>query len=100
MQARCSAAPTAHHGNMIGVTHDITEHVRAEDKIRRRDAFLNEAQRIAHLGSWEWRLDTDEQLWSDECFRLFGHEPNEVAASLEHFKEPGRSEDLPPYSNK
>jgi PAS domain-containing protein len=81
--------------NMIGVTHDITEHVRAEDKIRRRDAFLNEAQRIAHLGSWEWRLDTDEQLWSDECFRLFGHEPNEVAASLEHFKSLVVPEDLP-----
>lgn len=81
--------------SMIGVTHDITEHIRAEDKIRRRDAFLNEAQRIAHLGSWEWRLDTDEQLWSDECFRLFGHEPNETAASLEHFKSLVVPEDLP-----
>lgn len=81
--------------SMIGVTHDITEHVRAEEKIRRRDVFLNEAQRIAHLGSWEWRLDTDEQLWSDECFRLFGYEPNEVSASLEHFKSLIVPEDLP-----
>ena len=81
--------------NIVGVTHDITEHVRAADKIRRRDVFLNEAQRIAHLGSWEWRLDTDEQLWSDECFRLFGYEPNEIAASLEQFKRLIVPADLP-----
>ncbi|MBS0347118.1 MAG: PAS domain-containing protein [Proteobacteria bacterium] len=91
VQQRTDSAPTS----MIGVTHDITERVRAEEKIRRRDAFLNEAQRIAHLGSWEWRLDTDEQLWSDECFRLFGYEPNEVSASLEQFKSLVVPEDLP-----
>lgn len=81
--------------NMIGVTHDITEHVRAEDKIRRRDAFLNEAQRIAHLGSWELRLDSGEQRWSEECVRLFGYPPGSRDASLDNFKALILPEDLP-----
>jgi len=44
---------------------------------------LAEAQALAHLGSWQWNLQTDEVAWSDEAFRLLGLEPGSIAPSLE-----------------
>lgn len=68
---------------VVGVSRDTTERTHAEARIRRREALLNEAQRIAHLGSWEWHPDTDTVLWSDETFRLCGFQPGAI--------EPGRA---------
>jgi PAS domain S-box-containing protein len=36
---------------------------------------LLEAQRIAHIGSWEWDLDSGELTWSDEMYRIYGVDP-------------------------
>lgn len=80
---------------MVGVTQDITERARAEARIRSREALLNEAQRIAHMGSWEYHLETRKQLWSDECFRLFGYEPGAVTPCMERVKAAILPEDLP-----
>ena len=33
---------------------------------------LAEAQKIAHVGNWDWDLITDELYWSDEMYRIFG----------------------------
>ena len=41
---------------------------------RRRDAYLAEAQRLSHTGSFGWRVSTDEILWSDETFRIFQYD--------------------------
>ncbi|MDQ1443626.1 MAG: hypothetical protein QOI20_90 [Acidimicrobiaceae bacterium] len=46
-------------------------------------ARLAEAQRIAHLGSWEHTFATGTTVWSDETYRIFGFEPGQVPASLE-----------------
>lgn len=67
---------------VVGVSRDITDQTRAEDKIRRRELMLSEAQRIAHLGSWELHLETDDMQWSDETFRLYGYPPGSVTPSL------------------
>ncbi|MET0711520.1 MAG: response regulator, partial [Jiangellaceae bacterium] len=45
----------------------------AEDALVRSQATLAEAQRIAHLGSWELNLATDEMVWSEELRRLYGY---------------------------
>ena len=42
-------------------------------------ALLESAEEVAAIGSWDWNLDTDELLWSDNLFRLHGLEPGEVA---------------------
>src|SRR5579872_7025983 len=40
-------------------------------------ARLEEAQRVAHVGYWDWNLETGEIIWSDETYRIFGFEPQE-----------------------
>jgi PAS domain S-box-containing protein len=49
---------------------------RAEDQLRRSQAFLAEAQRLTHTGSFGWKISTGDILWSDETFRIFGYEPS------------------------
>ncbi|RUM62551.1 MAG: hypothetical protein DSZ03_06515, partial [Sulfurimonas sp.] len=64
-------------GELIGVlsiARDITELHRQEDSLRRIDHDFNEAQALAHIGSWS--LDPSKALlqWSDECYRIFNIE--------------------------
>lgn len=54
---------------------DITERVHMEEALRRSEAQLAEAQRIAQLGSWRWEVTTNMLTWSQEVFRVFGVEP-------------------------
>jgi NO-binding membrane sensor protein with MHYT domain/signal transduction histidine kinase len=44
---------------------------RQEEKLQRSEAYLAEAQRLSHTGSFGWRPSTGEILWSDETFRIF-----------------------------
>ena len=43
-----------------------------EDALRRSEKQLQEAQSVAHIGSWEWDIAGDEITWSDELCRIFG----------------------------
>ena len=61
---------------MIGTVIDITEHKRAEGAIRRSEAYLAEAQRLSHTGSFGWRVSSSEIFWSDETFRIFECDPS------------------------
>jgi PAS domain S-box-containing protein len=45
-------------------------------------ARLEEAQRVAHVGHWEWDLETDVVVWSDETYRIFGLSPQERPMDL------------------
>ncbi len=45
-------------------------------------ARLEEAQRVAHFGHWEWDLETDVVVWSDETYRIFGFSPQERPMDL------------------
>ncbi len=58
--------------------------IRDQDEDRRRiardldrEAKLEEAQRIAHLGYWDHDLDTDLRTWSDETYRILRLTPQE-----------------------
>jgi len=46
---------------------------------------LENAQRIAHLGSWEWELPRDTVHWSDETYRILGIAPDAIAPSFSAF---------------
>lgn len=54
-------------------------------ELRGKEESLAEAQRIAHLGNWDWTIPTNELLWSDEVYRIFGLQPREFAATYDDF---------------
>jgi two-component system cell cycle sensor histidine kinase/response regulator CckA len=58
-----------------GIARDITERVRALEAQRESEAALKEAQRLAHVGSWTWWVDSDLVTWSDEMFHVAGRDP-------------------------
>jgi diguanylate cyclase (GGDEF)-like protein/PAS domain S-box-containing protein len=60
---------------------------RAEQALRAGEMRLNEAQRLAHLGSWELDVVTNELSWSDEIFRIFELDPAQFGASYEAFMD-------------
>jgi PAS domain S-box-containing protein len=59
---------------IIGAITDITERRVAEEAIRRSEAYLAEAQRLSQTGSFGWKPDTGEIVWSDETFRIFEYD--------------------------
>jgi PAS domain S-box-containing protein len=69
-------APLRDQGNVIthviGSGVDVTDRKRAEEALARSQARLAEAQRVAHVGSWEWRIADDHVTWSDELFNIYG----------------------------
>lgn len=48
---------------------------------------LNQAQKIAHLGNWEWDIHSNILWWSDEIYRIFGLDPQQFTATYESFME-------------
>src|SRR6267143_1184731 len=46
----------------------------AEQKLQRSEAYLEEAQRLSHTGSFGWMPSTGEIIWSDETFRIFQYD--------------------------
>ncbi len=58
-----------------GLNSRIREQDRAEESLRESEKNLNKAQEIAHLGSWEWDVPTNDIHWSDEMYRIYDLEP-------------------------
>src|SRR5580704_1658790 len=55
---------------------DVTEQERLTQELKRREAYLAEAQRLSHTGSFGWNVSSDEHFWSDETFRIFEFDPS------------------------
>ena len=58
----------------IGVGIDVTDHEVLTQELTRREAYLTEAQRLSHTGSFGWKPDTGEIVWSDETYRIFEYD--------------------------
>ena len=54
---------------------DVTERKSIEDQLRKCEAHLAAAQRIAHFGIWEFDVRSQQLMWSEEKFRIFGLDP-------------------------
>jgi PAS domain S-box-containing protein len=60
----------------VGALTDITTARQAEKTLRESEAYLAEAQRLSHTGSWAWTPATgDIRYWSEECYRVLGFDP-------------------------
>jgi PAS domain-containing protein len=53
---------------------DIDNRIRAEQDLRRSDAYLTEAQRLSRTGSFGCNVSTGEMFWSEETFRIFSYD--------------------------
>ena len=68
---------------LIGNTLDITEQEKAAQELQRSEAYLAEAQRLSHTGSFGWDVSSGEIYWSDETFRIFELDPKtEITTEL------------------
>lgn len=78
---------------------DISELKKAEEILRRSEASLAEAQRIAHLGNWNLDLANNVLTWSDEIFRIFEIDQSKFGASYEAFLNAIHPEDREMVNN-
>ncbi|NOU47507.1 MAG: PAS domain S-box protein [Bacteroidales bacterium] len=70
---------------VVGVIQDITERKKAEEALETSALFLNEAQQLAHIGSWELDIINNILHWSDEIYRIFEIDPKNFNATYEAF---------------
>jgi PAS domain S-box-containing protein len=69
---------------------NISEQKQVEEALRKSEAELKEAQKTAHIGSWDWDAGTDTFKWSEEYYRIYGFDPSQ--------REPGLKEHLKAYA--
>ena len=91
-------------GNIVkwyGVTTDIEDRKRAEEALQLASndlqdskAKLEEAQRIAHVGYWEWDLTSNHVSWSDETYRIYGLRPQEYPIDIAVIRKVIHPDDL------
>ncbi|MDR0777659.1 MAG: PAS domain S-box protein [Azonexus sp.] len=69
---------------MFGTIQDVSERMRLEQELRESESLLQEAQAIAHLGSWRLDIANGTAVWSDETYRIVG-KPRGSAAGLDDY---------------
>ena len=79
--------------SFTGCLRDITERKRAEHELRRSEAFLAEGQHLGQIGSFSWRVATDEITWSAELYRIYELEIG-VPVTIELIRSRVHPEDL------
>lgn len=67
---------------VYSVGRDITEKKLIEGDLMKNQADLKEAQQIANMGSWKWDLKSEEPIWSDEMYHIFGIDKNSIIGKL------------------
>ncbi len=67
----------------IVLLNDVTEKIQAEQELEKNRQLLNEAERISHVGSWEYDLKSGDCIFSDEFFRILGYEPGGIASTAD-----------------
>src|SRR3989441_8145956 len=58
---------------IMALSEDITQRKRVEVALQRSEAYLAEAQKLTHTGSWVWNVRTDALFWSQEVFGIYDY---------------------------
>jgi PAS domain S-box-containing protein len=82
-------------GKCYANARDITKRREMEEKLNESKQMLLDSQDIAHVGSWEFNLETQEINWSDETFRLFGMEVGLTPPTFQDYLNMIHPEDVP-----
>src|SRR5205823_4034791 len=69
---------------IAGATQDVTEEVTARELLRESEKHLKNAERLVHLGHWQWDIRANRVSGSEEMFRIFG-KPQNYVPSYEQF---------------
>lgn len=84
--------PMTNRARLQALLHVFAPRVAAELQRKHIETALHEqtqrlahAQALAHLGSWDWEIGSGRMEWSDEQFRIFGHEPGVAVTTHEAF---------------
>jgi PAS domain S-box-containing protein len=96
---RCVGIPTVENGalqRIVGTAMDVTEHELLTQELRRREAYLTEAQRLSQTGSFGWKPDSGEIVWSDETYRIFEYE-HSVKPTIDLLVQRVHPEDRPDF---
>jgi PAS domain S-box-containing protein len=80
---------------IMALSEDITQRKHAEEALQRSEAYLAEAQKLTHTGSWVWNVRTDALFWSQEVFRIYDYDPEKMAHPTWDFFERVHPEDRP-----
>lgn len=59
----------------ISVVEDISRRKAVENALAENERRLQEASHLARLGHWQWNVERDEHLWSEEVFDIYGRDP-------------------------
>ena len=78
----------------IAAAFDITDQYKTQERLARSEALLEQAQRVAHIGSFEWDLASNSVRWSDELHRIYGLEPGQFLGTYEAFLERVHPDDM------
>jgi PAS domain S-box-containing protein len=95
---RCVGAPVVENQctkKYVGSAIDVTEHELLTQELRSREAYLAEAQRLSHTGSWAWNVRTDALFWSEEIFRIYGYSSQETTPTWEQLLQRVHPKDRP-----
>ena len=76
------------------IRHELAEREHAEGALRETLDRLEEAQRIAHIGHWEWDVASGAARWTAETFKAFGYEPGSVEPSAMLFLQHVHPDDV------
>jgi PAS domain S-box-containing protein len=69
----------------VTIFDDVTERVQTQNALKESEKRLNWAQRIAHVGNWEYSVKEDKAIWSEELFRIFGLKPQEYGPTANEY---------------
>ncbi|HEY9623580.1 MAG TPA: PAS domain S-box protein [Crinalium sp.] len=84
------------HGTAIGIigcSNDITQRKAIEQALQDSELRLSLALNAAKAGMWQWEMESDQAIWSDENFRLLGYEPGSCEVSYENWLRAVHPED-------
>lgn len=78
----------------IGTCVDVSEAHHAQEALQKSQQMMNEAQHIAHLGSWDWNIADDLVDWSEEAAEIYVPDDKNTTPSFEAFKKTLHPEDF------
>ncbi|MFO7965150.1 MAG: PAS domain S-box protein [Desulfobacterales bacterium] len=78
---------TAVNGYLYGIAKDITHRKQAEHAFKKHEAILENTERLTKVGGWEWDLENETMIWTEELYRIHDLEPGDLTSGSAEHKE-------------